>query len=234
MLRYEQECWARGLSRIAGVDEAGRGPLAGPVVAAAFVFSKPAAETAFGGVLARLNDSKQLTEAQRESFFSILTGMDGASLGIGIGSVEEIDRLNILRATHLAMRRAVEALPVPPDHILVDGRPVPGFPVPATAIVKGDTLSLSIAAASVIAKVTRDRILLALDARFPPYGFARHKGYGTVQHMQALLEFGPVAEHRRSFRPVREVAEIRRRQCGGADPGAVAQLEFGKGRNGTV
>jgi len=186
------------------------------VVAAAFVFSRAAAETAFAGDLAGLTDSKQLTKAQREAFFDMLKTFPETAIGIGIASVEEIDRLNILRATHLAMYRAVELLPEKPERILVDGRPVPGLPALATAIVRGDSLSFSIAAASVIAKVTRDRIMLELDAQYPQYGFARHKGYGTAMHMQALLEFGPVPPHRRSFRPVREAAAIRQRQAGGA------------------
>jgi len=183
------------------------------VVAAAFVFTRTAAETGFHGDLARLNDSKTLTEPQREAFYALLTHIDGTEIGVGIGNVEEIDRFNILQATYLAMRRALAALPAPPEQILVDGRPVPGLPAPATAIVGGDALSFSIAAASVIAKVTRDRLMLALDAQYPQYGFARHKGYGTARHIQALLEYGPIPEHRRSFRPVRETQEIRRRQC---------------------
>ncbi len=212
MLRYEQECWARGLARIAGVDEAGRGPLAGPVVAAAFVFSAAVADAGYQGDLARLTDSKKLTETQREAFYARLTGLAGVAFGVGIASVEEIDRFNILQATYIAMRRAVHALPSLPAHILVDGRPVPGLPAPATAIVGGDALSLSIAAASVIAKVTRDRLMLELDRQHPQYGFASHKGYGTARHIQALLEHGPLPQHRRSFRPVRETQEIRRRQ----------------------
>ena len=225
MLRYEQECWARGRSRIAGVDEAGRGPLAGPVVAAAFVFSREAAETGFSGCLANLNDSKQLTESSRDHFFSILTRIDGVQFGVGISTVAEIDRFNILQATYLAMRRAVEALPVPPDHILVDGRPVLGLPVMSTAIVKGDSLSFSIAAASVIAKVTRDHMMRALAVRYPRYGFEKHKGYGTAQHIQALLEFGPVDVHRQSFRPVRDAMGIRRRLRGEC-PSEGIQLEI--------
>ncbi len=223
MLRYEQECWARGLTRIAGVDEAGRGPLAGPVVAAAFVFSRTVAETGFQGDLARLTDSKKLSEPQREAFFALLTGRDGLAFGVGVSTVEEIDRFNILQATYMAMRRAVLALPSLPEHILVDGRPVPGLPAPATAIVGGDALSLSIAAASVIAKVTRDRLMLELDRRYPPYGFARHKGYGTARHIQALLDYGPIPQHRRSFRPVRETQEIRRRQGHTDSPSLVAE-----------
>lgn len=212
MLRYEHDCWARGLTRIAGVDEAGRGPLAGPVVAAAFVFSANEAEHERNGPLARLTDSKQLTRKQREHFFEWLTHRETRMHGIGIASVAEIDRHNILQATYLAMRRAIAALPSPPEHILVDGRPVPGLPQPSTAIIGGDALSLSVAAASVIAKVTRDQLLLQLDQQYPQYGFAQHKGYGTARHIQALLEYGPTPEHRQSFRPVREAAEIRRRQ----------------------
>jgi len=128
-----------------------------------------------------------------------------------MAGVAEIDKINILRATHSAMKRAVESLSPLPDHILVDGRPVPGLPVPSTSIVKGDALSLTIAAASIIAKVTRDRLMCELDATYPEYGFARHKGYGTQAHMQALLEYGPSPVHRMSFRPVREAAGIRRR-----------------------
>jgi len=203
---------------VAGVDEAGRGPLAGPVVAAAFVFSRAAAEGGFAGDLARLTDSKKLTEAQRESFYTQLTSRNGLVFGVGIASVGEIDRFNILQATYMAMRRAIAALPAIPEHILVDGRPVPGLAAPATAIVGGDSRSFSIAAASVIAKVTRDHLMLELDRRHPQYGFARHKGYGTARHMQALLEYGPLPEHRRSFRPVREALEIRRRQ-GHCPPG---------------
>ncbi len=226
MLRYEQEHWAKGLARIAGVDEAGRGPLAGPVVAAACVFEPKAAEEAFAAVLLELTDSKQLSESARDRFFDILGASEGVETGVGIGSVEEIDRLNILRATHLAMQRAVQSLQVPPDWILVDGRPVPGLPVASTAIVKGDALSLSIAAASVIAKVTRDRMMLALDAQYPRYGFSKHKGYGTARHLQALLEFGPSPVHRVSFRPVREAAAIHRQQANGDRLGTDVRQSF--------
>jgi ribonuclease HII len=182
------------------------------VVAAAFVFSRTVAEDGLRGDLACLTDSKKLTEMQRDTFYALLTTRTGLAFGVGVASVEEIDRFNILQATYMAMRRAVIALPALPEHILVDGRPVPGLPAPATAIVGGDGLSLSIAAASVIAKVTRDRLMLELDQRHPQYGFARHKGYGTARHLQAMLEFGPLPEHRRSFRPVREAQAIRRRQ----------------------
>lgn len=193
------------------MDEAGRGPLAGPVVAAAVVFEQSYVRREQHKALARLNDSKQISESMRESFFALLYAADAVEIGIGIGEVEEIDRVNILRATHAAMRRAVEALVPLPDHVLVDGRPVPGLPAHATAIVKGDALSLSIAAASIVAKVTRDRTMRELDAKYPGYGFAAHKGYGTQAHVQALLEYGPTPVHRMSFRPVREAAAIRRR-----------------------
>ncbi len=211
MLDHERGVWSTGIVRLAGVDEAGRGPLAGPVVAAAVVFDPGLAEEALGGVFADLTDSKALTAAQRDGFFDQLCAHPGVWHGIGISDREEIDRLNILRATHLAMARALAALPTPPEHVLVDGRPVPGLPCVSTAIVGGDGLSLSIAAASVLAKVTRDRRMRVLDRQYPQYGFAAHKGYGTSAHMQALLEFGPCPEHRRSFRPVREAEALRAR-----------------------
>ncbi|MFU8779852.1 MAG: ribonuclease HII [Kiritimatiellia bacterium] len=208
LLHHERLHWHDGADAVAGVDEAGRGPLAGPVVAAAVVFLPAAAEAALVGPLAGLTDSKQLGEADRAQFFQYLYALDGVDIGVGVSASPEIDAVNILRATHLAMARAVSRLHKPPGHILVDGLPVPGLPVASTAIVKGDSLSFSIAAASVIAKVTRDRMMIELDARYPGYGFARHKGYGTAFHMQALLELGCTPVHRMSFRPVREAAEI--------------------------
>jgi ribonuclease HII len=207
VLTFEHQQWVQGHARVAGIDEAGRGPLAGPVVAAAVLFDRECVEREYKGALARLTDSKQLTAALRETFFEWLQNCDAVAIGVGIADVEEIDSINILRATHVAMRRAAEGISPLPDHILVDGRPVPGLPSPSTSIVKGDSLSLSIAAASVVAKVTRDRIMLALDAVYPEYGFARHKGYGTRAHVEALLENGPTPVHRMSFRPVREAAE---------------------------
>ncbi len=208
LLRYEREHWARNAGLVAGVDEAGRGPLAGPVVAAAVVFSPARAEREILGALTGLTDSKQLGASDREQYFAYLSTLPDVSIGVGLSEAAEIDEINILQATHVAMHRAVLALPRLPDHILVDGRPVSGLPVASTAIVKGDSLSFSIAAASVIAKVTRDRIMIEMDARYPGYGLARHKGYGTAYHMQALLELGCCPEHRRSFRPVREAADI--------------------------
>jgi ribonuclease HII len=191
----ERALRARGFLFVAGVDEAGRGPLAGPVVAAAVILPDDCA-------IEGLNDSKKLTTEKREHFHATLSVRADIHWGIGQADVAEIDRLNILRATHLAMARAVAALPRKPDHALVDGLPVRGLPVPHTALVAGDTLSLSIAAASIIAKVTRDRLMTALDAEYPQYGFARHKGYGVREHLQALRNHGPCPVHRRSFQPV--------------------------------
>ncbi len=210
MLDYERRQWAQGRYRVAGVDEAGRGPLAGPVVAAAVAIAPAHLEAEFLRSLHELTDSKKLTPAQRESFFEILS-RDPVRIDIGIGmaDVGEIERINILRATHMAMRRAITDLTQPPDHVLIDGLAVPGLPCPATFIVGGDRCSLLIAAASVVAKVTRDRIMIGYDQQYPDYGFARHKGYGTREHAQALLEFGPCPIHRRSFAPVRDLAQIR-------------------------
>ena len=191
----ERALRARGIFLVAGVDEAGRGPLAGPVVAAAVILTEDCA-------IEGLNDSKKLTAKKREHFHTILTLRADIHWGIGQADVGEIDSLNILRATHLAMARAVAALPRKPDHALVDGLPVRGLPVPHTALVAGDTLSLSIAAASILAKVTRDRLMTALDAEYPQYGFARHKGYGVREHLEALRSHGPSPVHRRSFQPV--------------------------------
>ncbi|MBV9642134.1 MAG: ribonuclease HII [Verrucomicrobia bacterium] len=195
-LRFEKHLWSTGVPLIAGIDEAGRGPLAGPVVAAAVVLP---AEFSLTG----LNDSKLLPETVREQLFETLT-TPGKLVGYGIGIAEstEIDRLNILRATFLAMQRAVTALPVQPDHLLVDGLPVPVLHQPQTAIVGGDGKSLSIAAASVIAKVTRDRMMRRWHSDFPLYDFDQNKGYGTPAHLENLQIHGPCPIHRRSFAPV--------------------------------
>lgn len=202
MLQFEQEAWAQGARRLCGVDEAGRGPLAGPVVAAAVVFERTFLETEAIRSLQGLTDSKQLPAKRRELFYALLVSNPGVEVGIGVASVAEIDALNILRATHLAMRRAIEQLTPLPDLALVDGLPVRGLPVPHRAIVGGDGVSLSIAAASVVAKVTRDRLLVELAAQYPAYGFERHKGYGTRVHLAALQCHGPCPAHRRSFAPV--------------------------------
>ena len=205
MLRFERQAWSAGCARVAGVDEAGRGPLAGPVVAAAVVFDPAYLAAQERGELAGLTDSKKLSPAKREHFFALLQNRVVASVGVGRAEVGEIDRLNILRATHLAMARALGALPVLPDRALVDGLPVPGLPCASTAVVGGDGLSLSIAAASVVAKVTRDRWMEALDRLHPGYGLARHKGYGTPEHLEALRRLGPSPCHRRSFAPVSQL-----------------------------
>lgn len=205
MLRHERAAWEDGFSCLCGIDEAGRGPLAGPVHAAAVVFDRAFLEREASASLARLTDSKQLTAAQRDAFFDLLSACPSAHVGLGIATAGEIDSLDILRATHLAMRRAVEALPSLPDLALVDGNPVKGLPVPHRAIVKGDASSLSIAAASIVAKVTRDRWMDAQDALYPGYGFARHKGYGTREHLDALRRLGPCPIHRRTFGPVAQL-----------------------------
>jgi ribonuclease HII len=201
--RFERDLVGHGVARVAGVDEAGRGPLAGPVVAAAVIFPRDWICRGLPRELAGLNDSKQLTPARRESFFAFLTASAEIQFALAATGPAEIDKINILRATHRAMNAALAALPAPPDHVLVDGLPVPSIPFPQTALVKGDALSYSIAAASVLAKVTRDRAMLEWDRRYPGYGFARHKGYGTPEHLAALVRFGPCPIHRRSFAPVK-------------------------------
>ena len=207
MLAYEHTFWDKDPSAVlAGVDEVGRGPLAGPVYASAVVIASADADSFLEGPLAGLTDSKKLTEAKREHFHGLLHALPSVRIGIGSASVAEIDSLNILRATHLAMRRAVLDLgDPPPDHVLVDGLPVQGLPCPSTAIVKGDAQSLLIAAASVVAKVTRDHLMAELDAQYPGYGFAANKGYGTAEHLEALRRLGVSPVHRRSFAPVADI-----------------------------
>jgi len=211
LLRFERQYWDKGFCRLAGIDEAGRGPLAGPVVAAAVVFCRSFAEKEEHRLLKGLTDSKKLSESHRESFFRMLIELPHVDIGFGIADTHEIDELNILRATQTAMSRAIGDLGSHPDHVLVDGLSVKDLPCSSTAIVHGDSRSLSIAAASVVAKVVRDDHMRKLDAVYPEYGFARHKGYGSTAHIQALFEYGPSPVHRRTFRPVRESAEIRRR-----------------------
>ncbi|MSU57043.1 MAG: ribonuclease HII [Pedosphaera sp.] len=203
---FERALWSRGVTRVAGVDEAGRGPLAGPVVAAAVVFPNQWNDSGFDERLRDLNDSKQLTAAEREDFFSILTSLPEIYFAIATVDSATIDHINILQATHRAMNEALAKLQPPPEHVLVDGRPVKSMEIPSTAIVKGDSLSYSIAAASVLAKVTRDRMMLAFHEQFPAYGFAGHKGYGTPQHLAAIAHLGPCPIHRRSFAPMKPAA----------------------------
>ena len=197
MPTLELECAARaeGFDPVAGVDEAGRGPLAGPVVAAAVVLPP-------GFELPGLDDSKVLSPARRETLYDRLTTHPGVRWSVAESSAERIDEINILQATREAMEAALRGLSVVPALALVDGRAFPRFAFPHRGVVRGDSLSLSIAAASVLAKVTRDRILVAADARYPGYGFAKHKGYGTAEHLAALRERGACPLHRRSFAPV--------------------------------
>lgn len=206
MLFYERTKWALTPGVIlVGVDEAGRGCLAGSVVAGAVYMEPARAEERYAGELAGLNDSKQLSPAQREHYFKLLTQAPDIVWAIGQASAAEIDTHNILVATHIAMRRAVEALTVRAEHILVDGLPVKGLPCPSTAIVKGDANSFLIAAASVVAKVSRDYMMCALHEQYPHYGFAVHKGYGVSEHVAALHKYGSCPEHRHTFRPVQDV-----------------------------
>lgn len=189
---------SEGYARVCGIDEAGRGPLAGPVVAAAVILPP-------GYSLPGLNDSKKLTARKREVLYAALMEDDAVQKCIAQATVQEIDELNILRATHLAMRRAAEGLPGGVDFCLIDGLPVPGFPLPSRSIVKGDARCLSIAAASILAKVWRDHYMNELDRQFPAYGFARHAGYGTKAHIQAIHEHGITVHHRRTFAPVTQL-----------------------------
>src|SRR5436189_4791375 len=193
--RYEKKLRATGVARIAGIDEAGRGALAGPVVAAAVVLPEKFRHR-------RLNDSKQLAPELREQIYSDLVSDPEVRWTVGTVDSVEIDRINILRASHRAMRMAITTLIDPPDHVLIDDLPVIPFPLPQTAIIDGDCISLTIAAASVIAKVTRDRMMRDFCAQFPQYCFGQHKGYGTELHLVKLHEFGPCPIHRRSFEPV--------------------------------
>ena len=198
---FERALQRDGVSILAGVDEVGRGPLAGPVVAAAAVLPAVWIETGPPAELEGLNDSKQLTEGQRERYFAVLTATPGVHYAVEEVDVAVIDEINILQATHRAMNQALARLEPPPGHVLVDGRPVSSIRFPQTAIIKGDARSYSIAAASVLAKVTRDRSMMRFDQEFPAYGFGEHKGYGTARHLEAIARHGPCPIHRRSFAP---------------------------------
>src|SRR3954447_18641193 len=193
--RHERKLRALGITSIAGIDEAGRGALAGPVVAAVVILPEKFRHK-------KLNDSKQLLPEKRQEIYADITANDSIRWAVGIIDSIEIDTINILRATHKAMRLALAGLAVQPDHVLVDGLPVFPFPLPQTAIIDGDCYSLTIAAASVIAKVTRDTIMRDFCTRFPQYCFSQHKGYGTELHLIKLHEHGPCPIHRRSFEPV--------------------------------
>ncbi len=192
MSDYEQAAEAEGYTRIAGVDEAGRGPLAGPIVAAAVMLSEP---------IPGVDDSKKLTEKKRDALYDVIHAGNHV-VGVGIVSAEEIDAIGIQAANYRSMIEAAQQLSPEPDHLLVDGFTIKDCPFSQLRIIKGDQISQSIAAASVIAKVTRDRLMLEMDVRYPEYGFARHKGYGTKIHMEAIEEHGPCLVHRKSFAPI--------------------------------
>lgn len=194
---HEEQLWASGRTPVAGVDEAGRGPLAGPVVTAAVILPRGGETTKWG-----LNDSKQLREDERERLYALITACPEVIWAVSVIGPELIDEINILRATHRGMAQSLSQLALAPKHALVDGLPVRGLPCEHTALVKGDSRSHSIAAASILAKVTRDRLMREAHELYPHYGFAQHKGYPTPAHLQALATHGPCPLHRRSFSPV--------------------------------
>ncbi|MBI2157554.1 MAG: ribonuclease HII [Candidatus Rokubacteria bacterium] len=198
--RYEARAWRTGAGRVAGIDEAGRGPLAGPVVAAAVIIAPDRR-------IRRLADSKLLQPERREELFLVIRER-ALAVGVGVVDHETIDRINILQATKRAMAEALTALAVVPDLVITDFVALPGLPCPQTNLVEGDRRSASVAAASIVAKVTRDRLMRELDARYPAYGFARHKGYATPEHLAALDRHGPCPIHRRSFSGVWRQGEL--------------------------
>jgi ribonuclease HII len=201
--QHERELLAEGAWPLAGVDEAGRGPLAGPVVAAAVIFPESWIRDGLPEALRRVNDSKQLSETAREELFAEITARSEIHFTIAEADAGRIDRINILQATHWAMNEALRGLATTPQHVLVDGLKVKSLIHPQTPLVKGDSRSYSIAAASILAKVTRDRLMVRYDAEFPGYGFAVHKGYPTPAHLDALRRLGPTPIHRRSFAPLK-------------------------------
>ena len=196
MKEYENELYKQGIEYIAGIDEVGRGPLVGPVVTAAVILPKDYYDE-------RINDSKKITEKKRELLYSVI--MENAiSVGIGISSEKVIDEINILEATKKAMKGAINNLSVKPEHLLIDAVKL-DTSIPSTSIIKGDAKSQSIAAASIIAKVTRDRMMIELDKIHPEYDFKHNKGYGTKKHIEALYKYGPLEEHRKTFEPVTSI-----------------------------
>lgn len=196
LLKYEKELYERGISLIAGVDEVGRGPLVGPVVAAAVILPK-------NYKLDGLTDSKKLSEKKRETFYHILQE-EALAIGVGVISEKIIDKVNIYEASKLAMLEALKKLDIKPEHVLIDAMPLE-LDVESTSIIHGDALSLSIAAASVIAKVTRDRMMIELDEKYPMYGFKKHKGYPTKEHLQNLKKFGVLENYRFTYKPVSDL-----------------------------
>ena len=188
---YHYERLYPEVNYIGGIDEVGRGPLAGPVVACCVILPKDCD-------ILYLNDSKQVPEKKREQLYNEIT-KKAVAYGIGIVSHEVIDEINILQATYEAMRQAIDSMKIKPEHLLVDAVKIPGITIPQRGIIKGDAKSASIAAASIVAKVTRDRMMVELDAKYPGYGFAKNKGYGSAEHMEALRKYGPCEIHRRSF-----------------------------------
>lgn len=205
-LASERELWRKGLRHVAGADEAGCGPLAGPVVAAAVMLPCHWLEAGVCPELRELNDSKQLSEARREEFFALLTTHPQVRHAIALVDVETIDRINIRQAAWRGMAQALDRLDPRPEHVLIDGLKIKWLAYPQTALAGGDARSYSIAAASVLAKVTRDRLMLEYDRQYPGYGFAEHKGYGTAKHYDAIRRLGPCPIHRRSFAPFRPTA----------------------------
>lgn len=203
-LHFERELWGRGVAPIAGVDEAGRGPLAGPVVVAAVILPEAWAHAGVPEHFQGLNDSKKLSSTARDRYFELLLADPTIRQSIVVVSHSEIDRLNILAATHSGMNQALRSLPCRPAHALIDGTQVRSLTFPQSALVKGDSRSYSIAAASILAKVTRDRLMMDADRLYPGYGFATHKGYPTPDHLDAIRRLGPCPIHRRSFAPIRQ------------------------------
>jgi ribonuclease HII len=199
LLCFEKALWSEGYRNIAGVDEAGMGPLAGPVVAAAVILPHDCK-------ISGLDDSKKIPRRDRREELESRIKKEALCWAIGRAETEEIDRLNIYQAGLLAIRRAVDELNIRPDYLLVDARAIPEYSCPQRGVIHGDALSMSIAAASILAKTCRDRIMLEMDARYPGYGFADHKGYPTAEHIDALRRFGPTPIHRRSYAPVREIS----------------------------
>lgn len=191
MTEYERQCYSQGCRLVAGIDEVGRGPLAGPVMAAAVILGE-------GVVIPGVNDSKKLSEAKREYLYDEIKAK-ALAVGVGMAEVEIIDEINILNATYVAMKKAIDALNIKPDYLLLDAVTLKDVQIPQKGIIKGDSLSLSIAAASIIAKVERDRLVSTYDSLYPGYNFSKHKGYGTKEHMDCIRKLGLLPVHRRSF-----------------------------------